>query len=503
MRCVAPFALGFDRIPSQAMTTAKPTKQPRISLFVLAMMNTAVVVGLEGLPEVGSFGLPLIVYYAFFTVCFFLPVGLVAAELGVGWPHDGGVYRWIREALGERWAFIGIWCQWVQILVWYPTVLAVCAVSLSYAIAPGLHDVGWFKVVVALVIFWSATLVNFRGLKISGWVTTALLYLGTLLPVVLAIGLAAWWLGSGKPSAIPLQWSDVVPRIDSIGEVVGVCAIFSFLSGLEVNSVHFKHVRNPQRSIPLSLLFSGILVLGISVLGALSVAVLVPVGEIDLAAGALQVFSTILNPVGFGWVVTILAFLALAGMVGHIMVWVIGPTESLRVAAEDGLIPPMFQRTTAEGAPRNVMLLQAIVVTCLCISMMFFDLNRIFYFLTISSAQVYLVMYVLMFISVIVLRIKQPSVPRAFVIPGGMPGLLLVAGGGTLTALGGIVIMFWPPSTEDMAMKGSGFTLVLVTTFVVVVTLPLLLYGFRNPAWKDRPGLPPAESRRGGWKRGD
>ena len=479
------------------------SKKPRLSLFVLAMMNTAVVVGLEGLPEVGSFGLPLIVYYAFFTVCFFLPVGLVAAELGVGWPHDGGVYRWIREALGERWAFVGIWCQWVQILVWYPTVLAVCAVSLSYAIDPGLHDVGWFKVVVALAIFWGATLVNFRGLKISGWLTTALLYLGTLLPVVLAIGLAAWWLGSGKPSAISLQWSDVVPRIDSIGEVVGVCAIFSFLSGLEVNSVHFKHVRNPQRSIPLSLLFSGILVLGISVMGALSVAVLVPVGEIDLAAGALQVFSTILDPMGLGWAVMVLAFLALAGMIGHIMVWVIGPTESLRVAAEDGLIPPMFQRTTSEGAPRNVMLLQAIVVTCLCISMMFFDLNQIFYFLTISSAQVYLVMYILMFISVIVLRIKKPTVPRAFVIPGGMPGLLLVAGGGALTALLGIVVMFWPPSTADMAMNGSSFTVVLMAAFVGIIALPLVLYVFRNPAWKDRPGLPPAESRQGGWKRGD
>ena len=485
------------------MTAESPAKRRPISLFVLAMMSTAVVVGLEGLPEVGSFGLPLVLYYAFFTVCFFLPVGLVAAELGVGWPHDGGVYRWIREALGERWAFVGIWCQWVQILVWYPTVLAVCSVSLSYAIDPGMYDVGWFKVVVSLGIFWAATLVNFKGLSVSGWVTTALLYLGTLLPVFLAIGLAAWWLGSGRPSAIPLRWGDMIPRLDSVGEIVGVVAIFSFLSGLEVNSVHFRHVKNPQRAIPRSLLFSGLLVLAISVLGALSVAVLVPVGEIDLAAGTLQVFSKVLEPMGWGWMVAVLAGLALAGMIGHIMVWVIGPTESLRVAAEDGLIPPAFQKTTAGGAPRNVMLLQAIVVSLLCMLMLFFDLNRIFYFLTIASAQVYLVMYVLMFISVIVLRIKQPKVPRAFVIPGGMPGLLLVAGGGGLTAVGGILIMFWPPLTSDISMEGSTFTLALLGTFVVIITTPLVLYLFRNPDWKDRPGLPSSDVTRGGWKRGD
>ena len=185
------------------------------------------------------------------------------------------------------------------------------------------------------------------------------------------------------------------------------------------------------------------------------------------------------------------------------MVWVIGPTESLRVAAEDGLIPPVFQRTTEGGAPRNVMLLQAVIVSLLCLSMLFFDLNSIFYFLTIASAQIYLVMYVLMFISVIVLRIKQPDVPRAFVIPGGIPGLLLVAGGGTLAAAGGIVIMFWPPATADMAMEGSGFSLVLGATFLVILSAPIVLFQFRNPAWRGRPGLPSTDATRGGWKRGD
>lgn len=467
------------------------------------MMSTAVVVGLEGLPEVGSFGLPLIIYYAVFTVIFFLPVGLVAAELGVGWPHDGGIYRWIREALGERWAFVGTWCQWMQILIWYPTVLAVCAVSLAYVIDPSLKRVAPFMVLTSLGVFWMATLVNFKGLHFSGWLTTTLLYLGTLLPVGLAIALAIWWIGSGGESAIPLTWSAMVPRIDSIGEVVGIAAVFSFLSGLEVNAVHFRHVTNPQRSIPRSLLVSGLLVLTISVLGALSVAVLVPVSEIDLAAGTLQVFEYVLDPLGAGWLVRLLAILALGGMVGHIMVWVIGPTESLRVAADDGLIPPAFQRTTEGGAPRNVMLLQAVVVTILCMLMLFFDVNRVFYFLTIASAQIYLVMYLLMFISVVVLRVAQPDVPRAFMIPGGLPGLFVVAGGGAIAAVAGIVIMFWPPSTEDMAMSGIWFTIPLLVTFVALITAPLVLYAFRNPEWKGSPGMPGAEDTESSWRRAD
>ncbi|MCH2141955.1 MAG: amino acid permease [Phycisphaerales bacterium] len=474
-----------------------------ISRFVLAMMTTAVVVGLEGLPEVGSFGLPLVVYYALFTLIFFLPVGLVSAELGVGWPHDGGVYRWIREAMGPRWAFLGIWCQWMQILIWYPTVLAVCAVSLAYAIDPQLRDVGWFVLLISLGVFWGATIINFKGIHASGVLTTIFLYAGTLLPVGLAIVLAVWWLGDGRTSAIELSWSAMVPRIDSIGEVVGVCAIFSFLSGLEVNAVHFRHVRDPQRSIPIALLISGALVLIISVLGALSVAVLVPVHDIDLAAGTLQVFAVVLDPMGLRWLVPVLAVLALAGMVGHIMVWVIGPTESLRVAADDGLIPPSFQRTTAGGAPRNVMLLQAVIVSVICLLMLLVDLNRVFYFLTIASAQIYLIMYVLMFLSVIILRYRRPDVVRAFVIPGGRPGLWLVAGGGALACVAGILLMFWPPSTEDMAMDAIWFTVPLVLTFVVLVSAPLVLYVFRDPSWQGKPGMPGASDTDTIWKRSD
>ena len=206
-------------------------------------MNTAVVVGLEGLPEVGSFGLSLIFYYAIFTVIYFLPIGLVAAELGVGFPGEGGIYRWVKEALGERMAFLAIWCQWLQILVWYPTVLAVCAVSAAYLFDPTFGEKAWFVLLVSLVVFWISTIVNFKGIHESGWMTSLLLIVGTLLPVLAAIGFAGWWLFSGRPSAIPLHASEIIPDMTSIGKLVGVLAIFSFLSGRPLSPV----TPNPKR----------------------------------------------------------------------------------------------------------------------------------------------------------------------------------------------------------------------------------------------------------------
>jgi glutamate:GABA antiporter len=453
-----------------------PKKQKTISLFMLAMMNTAVVVGLEGLPEVGGFGLSLVFYYAIFTLVYFLPVGLVAAELGVGWPGEGGVYRWVKEAIGERMAFLAIWCQWLQILVWYPTVLAVCAVSAAYMFDPTFGEKAWFVLLVSLSLFWLATIINFRGIHESGWITSLLLIVGTLIPVLAAIGLAIWWLSSGRPSSIPLNSSDIIPDISSIGQFVGVLAIFSFLSGLEVNSVHFRNTKNPQRDIPRSLLISGVLVLVVSILGALSVAVLVPVETINLAAGTLQVFDKVFHELGVPWLIPVIAGCALLGMVGHIMIWVIGPTESLRVAAKDGLIPETFQKMTSGGAPKNVMLLQAVIVSIICLLGMLIDLNTVFYVLTVISAQIYLVMYALMFVSVVVLRFTKPNIERSFQIPGGKTGLWLVAGTGLLTSVLGICFLFVPPEMKEVAINTTWFTPTILIAFAVVIVVPFILY---------------------------
>jgi amino acid transporter len=400
-------------------------------------------------------------------------------------------------------AFVAIWCQWVQIMVWYPTVLAVCAVSIAYMINPSLEKHTWFTVPILLAVFWFATIINFKGIRFSGWFTTACLYAGTFIPVLLAIALAIWWVSSGRPSAISLDAADLVPDLSSVSAIVGAVAVFSFLSGLEVNAVHFRKVRNPQRSIPIALLISGTLVLLVSVLGALSVAVLVPVDEIDLAAGTLQVFQRVFAAVGLNWLLPILAFLALAGMIGHIMVWVIGPTESLRLEADDGLIPPYFQKTTPDGAPRNVMIVQAIVVSLICLLGLALDLNQIFYVLTIISAQIYLVMYALMFISLIRLRITHDKIKRSFRIPGGLPGVIVVGGVGLLGCLGGIVFGFIPPNQADMALSAGTLLPMVIGGFGLAVILPFVFYRFRNPAWGKNASLPHADDTKTMWKRGD
>ena len=457
-----------------------------LSLFMLAMMNTALVVGLEGFPTMAGFGLSLVTWYLIFGLLYFIPVGLVAAELGVGFPREGGVYEWVREALGVRWAFTASWMQWIQIVVWYPSVLLVCALAAADIIHPELSESKWFTIPVIIGTFWASTLLNLFGIQLSGLITSLCLWVGTFVPTVLAITFAAWWLFDGQQSQVPLEPIELIPDVSSLGKIAIAMTLFSFLSGLEVNGVHFRRVKHPNRSIPLSLLISVILVLTVSILGALAVAILVPQDGESMGAGPLQVFSVFLHQYGLeGWL-PLLAFCVLLGMVGHMVVWIIGPVETLRYAAKDGVIPPTFQKVNKALVPRNLLLTQGVIVTLICSLYLFIDMNSVFYIATVVSAQLYLVMYILMFISAIVLRYTRADTDRPFRIPGGRIGIWLVAGTGALVGVTGIIFLFIPPDSENIKMpSGTLFIGLVACSFVVACLIPQFIYGLRKPQWRN------------------
>ncbi|MFD3651782.1 amino acid permease, partial [Streptomyces cyaneofuscatus] len=122
----------------------------------LALLTLVVVASLRSLPAMAVFGLGSITLYLIPAIFFLIPTALVAAELATGW--KGGVYIWVREALGNRWGFTAVWLQWIQNVVWYPTQLSFIAAALAFVFFdPSLSNSGFFTAVVILVLYWGST----------------------------------------------------------------------------------------------------------------------------------------------------------------------------------------------------------------------------------------------------------------------------------------------------------------------------------------------------------
>ncbi|MCH2161156.1 MAG: APC family permease [Phycisphaerales bacterium] len=466
------------------VSTPAPSNK-KIGPLLLIALNASVIVGLEGLPEMALFGVPLIFLFLVGAVAFLIPVGLVSSELAVGWPRGGGVYGWVDSAFGRRAAVVAVWCQWLQILVWYPTALSFGAASIAYIFNPELAENPYFNAVVVLAIFWTVTLINLRGLKTSSIVASVGLVLGTILPTLLVILFAAIWLGDGKPIAIPEDKRQFLPHLDGIRTLVIAVGMITFYSGLEVNAVHGSRVSKPRRTIPFAMVVSAGIVLAIYVFGSLGIAIIVPNDVIKetLNVGPMEMFRTFLDAHGMGVISPILAACVAIGVLGHVSTWVIGPTESIRRAALRRDLPAIMGKTNANGVPGPLLIIQALIVTTMTLAFFVMGSPSIaFMVLTVLSGTVYLVMYILMFASGIRLRYTKPNVERYFQVPGGIIGMWIIAGTGILISLAALALSFLPPDESELNVGNPA----VYVSLVVGIFLVIILVGLLIPLHPDR-----------------
>ncbi len=464
--------------------SSKGSNQRVLSVFVLAMINVAAIVSLRTFPQMAFYGLASVFFYVIAGFLFFIPVALVSAELATGWPQTGGVYVWVKEALGQRWGFLAIWLQWIENVIWFPTVLSFAAATLIFPFYPALAQNRFYTLAVVLGIFWGATLINFRGMRISGLISTIGVIFGTLLAGVLIIGLAVVYLLQGDKSRIPLTISNLYPDMTNIRNVVFAAGVILGLAGMEMSAVHAQEVKNPQRDYPKAILLSVVVILSVSILGSLAIAIVVPGNQISLVAGLMQAFSSFLDQFNLRWMVPIIAFLVAAGTIGQVSTWIVGPSKGLFATAQDGSLPTYFQNMNKNRMPTHMLIVQAIILTAISgVILLMPTVNSSYWILTALTSQLYLIMYILMFVSAIKLRYTRADTPRAYKIPGGRAGMWVVAGIGGLTSLATIIIGFFPPS---QLQTGNLFfyEAFLVLGITGMCLTPVVIHHFRKDSWK-------------------
>ncbi|MBU6149255.1 MAG: amino acid permease, partial [Verrucomicrobia bacterium] len=274
----------------------------KISVFLLTMMNLATILSIKNWPFAAEFGFSSLFFILLAVLTFFIPSALVSAELATGWPQQGGVFVWVKEALGNRMGFLAVWLLWVENVVWYPTILSFIGGTIAYAIDPPLAENNLFNFFMILFVFWAVTFLNMRGLRFSGFISTFGVISGTLLPGLLIVVLGISWLASGRPVEIPMNWDSFFPDISHPYQLVFLSGVILSFAGIEMNAVHANDVENPQRSYPLAILISVVLIVFFTSFGTLSIAMVIPQGKINLVAGgvaAIDYFLSAYNLKGF------------------------------------------------------------------------------------------------------------------------------------------------------------------------------------------------------------
>ncbi len=414
-----------------------------LRVFSLTMINVIAIVDVRSLPIAAEYGASLIFYYALAGLLFLLPCGLVVAELAPAWPKTGGIYVWVREAMGLRAGFVVIWLQWLYNVVWYPTILSLLAATLCYLIAPNYASDPMVILPMVVVFFWLVTLANCWGMRVAAWVSTVGAMVGVVLPLGVLCVLAAWWLIEGGVSSVVISWSTVIPHTFKGGDLALLSGVLFGLLGLELSATHAEDVENPSRDFPRAMIWTAVGVLLVMVMGSLAVALVIPQQALSLTTGVIESFAVFFKALHCGWLVPVLGVCILIGGFSAVSAWLLGTSRCLFACAEDGMLPKVFARLNQHGAPVNLLLIQGVIVTVLSsVYVLFQSVESSYWLLSAMTSQLALVVYVMLFLSAIVLRKRRPDVPRPCKIKG-LPLIALI--GLCITVLVGI-FGFFPPS---------------------------------------------------------
>lgn len=425
--------------------------QKKLPLFSLILLIVAAIDSIRNLPASALFGSALIFFFIFSAIVFLIPTSLVAAELSATFPEKGGVYHWVKTAFGEKWAMLAIWLQWINTMVWYPTILSFIAGTASYLINPELAQNKWYLISCILIVFWGITLVNLKGIHMSARINSFCGLIGTIFPMLFLITLGAVWVFNGHPLQINLHADSLFPSLTNSTNWIALIAIMASFLGIELAGVHVNDIRDPQRNFPKAVMISSLFLLLSMVLGSLSIAFVLPEKEINLVAGVIQVFNSLFASFGMTGLTPVLAVLIVVGSIGGITNWLISPAKGLMHAAEFGYMPAFFMRKNKHGIAQNILIGQAVLVSLLCLIFLLVpSVNAFYWFLTALSTELYMIMYILMFFAALRLHYKYVDRPKAFKIPGKQYGMWITCLLGLFGCLCTIAVSFFPPDNVNV-----------------------------------------------------
>ena len=407
---------------------------------------------------------------------FLIPSALVSAEMGTGWPKTGGIYVWIREAFGRKTSFVIIWLNWIYNVVWFPTIMALLAGTFAYFFNPELVNNKLYMIVSILVLFWGVTILNCLGMKVSGFMSSLGTILGTLLPMLFIIILGIVWFVKHGQLQITFNLKAFLPDIDHMDNLAFFSSVLFGFLGLEMVATHAQEMKDPQKDYPRALWVSVSIILVSMVLASLAIAMVVPNKELSLVTGVLQAFNIFLKMFHISWLLPIMAIGVIVGGLSGVAAWIIGPSKGLMVASQDGSLPKIFTKKNRHYVPVNVLILQGIIVSVLCLVFVLMPtVNSSFWFLSVMTAQLALIVYIALFVAAIKLRHSKPHVPRSYKIPGGKIGVWFVSSLGIIVCVGAIILGFIPPKQIGIESIWT-YEIALIGGMVILIVIPWFIY---------------------------
>ncbi|MEE1296324.1 MAG: APC family permease [Bifidobacterium sp.] len=486
----------------QAVKTDKrdvATGTGQLSTIALIMMTVTTLAGIANDVQMSFYGLSAVTYFLIGGLLFFVPTGLVAAELASGWSQRGGIFRWVGEGIGT---FPAICCL---LILWFQTsfsfgsgipgssaTIGFFTTNYNWAVKFAEQSHSW-KITLPimccwLAYYWFVCWLATRGVKIFSKIAQYGVIFGTIIPLAIMIILAIVWLAEGNKPVIDMAPSGLIPKWGGMSTLALAAGVFFSFAGVDMNAAHIKDLKHPNKQFPVVVFVSMIIAFVIFVVGTIIIAMMVPEGQINLLYTLNTVFRDLGATIGFPDLYVVIVYMGFANSLAALITNLAGPSYMLGQAGRSGFLPKWLQNNNKHGMPSRMMYFQMLFMTIVAFVVFFLpNVEGFVALITQAITILYMAYYVLMFVAFLRLRYTQPNRPRGFKVPGGMFGAWLVACIGIAASVFGIVLAFYPPAQLKKEV-GSAFTydIIILGLIAFVLLVCVALYrASRKHDWVD------------------
>jgi APA family basic amino acid/polyamine antiporter len=315
------------------------------------------------------------------------------AELGTMLPQEGGYYVYARRAFGNTVGFAVGWTDWLT----YCAVLGYVSIAIAEFAGVLSPPLAGSVTPVAIAVLVSLVALQTAGVRVSSrfqQATTAVKFAAFLAVVVAAFVISHPGSATGLPA----------PAATIAGVVVAFQAVAITYGGWQSALYFSEEDRDPAANIPRSMIGGVVSVIVVYLLVNLAVLWVLPIP--DLARSTLPAADAARVLVGARGqqIITLLALISLPPMLNAILM--IG-TRILFAMGRDGLLWRRAAQVTSRGTPAVATVVTTIVAAFLIVSGTFQRLVAITaFFLALN--------YCICSLALVVLRRREPALPRPF-----------------------------------------------------------------------------------------
>lgn len=378
-------------------------------------------------------------------VCAF--AGLCYAEMASSVPVAGSAYTYAYATLGEFIAWIIGWdlileyafgatavaIGWSGYVVSFmqgiglPISPRIAAAPLAYDAATGVwSSTGALVNLPAMTIIAAMTALLIVGTSESSRVNNLIVAIKVTIVVMFIVAGAFYfdtnnWVTAANPEGQFIPPNQEPGVFGWSGVLRGAAIVFFAYIGFDAVSTAAQEAKNPRRDMPLGILGSLLVCAALYVLVSVVLTGIVPYDRLNVS----DPIAVGIDATGLTWLEPLVKLGAVLGLTSAILVLLLGQARIFFSMSRDGLLPPWGARIHPRFRTPYVSSLLIAAVVMMLAGLL--PIEMVAQLVSIGT----LMAFAIVCIGVLVLRVRQPDMPRAFKVPA----IWFVAPAGALSAV--------------------------------------------------------------------